>query len=74
MCLPDRMPVTERERAELFDMVYTYAEKSGVLECPRFREETIDEVVCDRKKLRRMVLVERRTRAVSLSDRNDKII
>lgn len=68
VCLPDVMPRTERERGKLFHKVYTYAEKSGVLECPHYRESIIDEVIDSPEKLRELVLMCNRSRADLLSE------
>ena len=68
VCLPDKMPRTEQERGKLFHKVYTYAEKCGVLDCPHFRENIIDEVIDDPYKLRELVLICNHSRADLLSE------
>lgn len=55
--VPDRLPKTKKERGLLFSKVYTQAERSGVLQCPFFKESIIDEVVEDDKALTAMMKV-----------------
>lgn len=55
MCLPDKMPRNERDRAKLFHKVYSYAEKVGVLGCPYYNETVIDDVLDRPQQLREMV-------------------
>jgi hypothetical protein len=68
VCLPDVMPRNERERGKLFHKVYTYAEKSGVLECPHYQESIIDQVIDDPNRLRELVLLSKHSRTVLLSE------
>lgn len=67
-CMPDKVPITERDKAQLFASVYQYAEKVGVLECPYYDEQTIDRTLDDPSQLSRMVLLESPTQTDLLSD------
>lgn len=68
VCLPDVMPRSERAKGLLFHKVYTYAEKSGVLECPHFKESIIDKVIDDPDRLKELVHINSHSRAVLLSE------
>lgn len=61
VCIPDRMPRNDKNKAKLFHEVYSYAEKVGVLGCPFFHEKVIDDVLDTPKNLREMVLLSYQT-------------
>lgn len=69
VCLPDIMPRNEHAKGVLFHKVYTYAEKSGVLACPHYRESIIDEVIDNPEKLRELVHLNNLSRADYLSEK-----
>lgn len=41
----DHVPMTDREKAKLFSLVYREAKHKGVTECPHYRSLFIDEVL-----------------------------
>ena len=47
LCVPDKFPADEKERASLFSKVYAQAERNGILDCPYFDELAIDRAVED---------------------------
>lgn len=49
--IPDRVPTTINEKAQLFSRVYRLAEQLGVLTCPYFREDLLDYMVEDDSRL-----------------------
>lgn len=55
MEVPDSVPRTKMQRAELFARIYRAADYSGVLECPYFKESMIDKVLEDKKALSELI-------------------
>lgn len=51
MEVPESVPRTKLQRANLFTRIYRAADYSGVLECPFFNEANIDAVIDDKKAL-----------------------
>lgn len=49
--IPKSLPSSERERGLLFSKVYSEAKEKGILDCPFFKEASIDEVVENDKSL-----------------------
>lgn len=54
-CMPEVLPISEREKAKLFAKVYRYAEKVGVLDCPHYDEATIDRTLEDAVQMASMI-------------------
>ena len=50
--IPNPLPTTTNERAQLFSRVYRLAERLGVLSCPHFNERALDSMVEDDSLLR----------------------
>ena len=70
LCVPDKFPADEKERASLFSKVYAQAEKSGILDCPYFDELAIDRAVEDESILTEICRQNSSIRTVLLSEGN----
>lgn len=70
LCIPNKLPTTEKERASLFSKVYEQAEKSGILKCPYYDELAIDRAVEDKEILRSICSLKSGIQTCLLSEEN----
>ncbi|MBQ7361497.1 MAG: hypothetical protein IJW68_03280 [Bacteroidaceae bacterium] len=74
LCVPDKIPADEKERASLFSKAYALAERNGILDCPYFDELAIDRAVEDDSVLNAICQQNRTIQTVLLSEENpDKL-
>ena len=67
---PSRLPLAQHERVLLFNNVYNFALKNGILKCKNFVESRIDEVVEDDDELRKISTSGGDIQTVLLSEEN----
>jgi len=72
-CIPDEVPISVREKADLFCKVYSLAKSSGITSCKYFCESDIDKALDNEEMLGQMVLLKLHLRADLLSEQFDKI-
>lgn len=53
--IPNRVPVSQKEKSSLFSKVYKEAKESGILNCPFFDEINIDRLLDDEKEMHKMI-------------------
>ena len=72
LCIPDRVPETEQEKSQVFVKVYKMAQDAGVLQCPCFKESSIDETLDNPSLMESIVSYGSNFRTVLLSKNNNE--